>query len=104
MPARRVKVWLQQHPLTASSFFCIIFGVLLESPWWLLDAFWPQNFGRWWRPTNYYFAQKSNTASVVVTPEVVWTINHYKMVKKIFELSTIRGDGDIKTFQLSLAP
>ena len=30
--------------------------------------------------------------------------NHYKMVKKNFELCALRGGGDVKTFQLSLAP
>ena len=44
-----------------------------------------------------------NAASVVVTCEVVGTLNHYKMVKNV-ELCTLRGGGDIKTFQLSLAP
>ena len=43
-----------------------------------------------------------NAASVVVTCEVVGTLNHYKMVKKIFELCALRGGGDIKTFRLSL--
>ena len=38
------------------------------------------------------------------TCEVVGTLNHYKMVKKHFELCALRGAGDIKTFQLSLAP
>ena len=49
------------------------------------------------------FCSKMNAASVVVKCEVVETLNHYKMVKK-FELCTLRGRGDIKTFQLSLAP
>ena len=31
------------------------------------------------------------------------TLNHYKMVKKKFELCALRGGGDVKTFQLSLA-
>ena len=35
-----------------------IFGGSLELPWWLLDGFLPQNFGRWWGPTNHCFAQK----------------------------------------------
>ena len=50
------------------------------------------------------FSSKMNTASVVVTCEVVGTLNHYKMVKKKIELCALRGGGDIKTFQLSLAP
>ena len=45
-----------------------------------------------------------NAASVVVTCEVVGTLNHYKMVKKKIELCALRGGGDVKTFQLSLAP
>ena len=45
-----------------------------------------------------------NAASVVVTCEVVGTLNHYKMVKKKIELCALRGGGDLKTFQLSLAP
>ena len=48
--------------------------------------------------------QKKNAASVVVTCEVVGTLDHYKMVKKNFELCALRGGGDIKTFRLSLAP
>ena len=44
-----------------------------------------------------------NAASVMVTCEVVGTLNHYKMAKKI-ELCALGGDGDVKTFQLSLAP
>ena len=36
--------------------------------------------------------------------EVVGTLNHYKMVKKNFELCALRGGGDIETFRLSLAP
>ena len=47
---------------------------------------------------------KMNAASVVVTCEVVGTLNHYKMVEKNFELCGLRGGGDIKTFRLSLAP
>ena len=35
-----------------------------------------------------------NAASVVVTYEVVGTLNHYKMVKKKFELCAFRGGGD----------
>ena len=50
------------------------------------------------------FCSKMNAASVVVTCEVVGTLNHYKMVKKNFELCALRGGGEIKTFQLSLAP
>ena len=49
------------------------------------------------------FCSKMNAASVVVASEVVGTLNHYNMVKK-FELCALRGDGDVKTFQLSLAP
>ena len=44
-----------------------------------------------------------NAASVVVTCEVVGTLNHYKMVKKNFELCALRGGGDIKTFRISLS-
>ena len=36
----------------------------------------------WWGPMNCYFAKKRNAASVVVTCEVVRTLNHYKVVKK----------------------
>ena len=50
------------------------------------------------------FCSKMNTASVVVTCEVVGTLNYYKTVKKNFELCALIGGGDIKTFQLSLAP
>ena len=35
-----------------------------------------------------------NAASVVVTCEVVGTLNYYKMVKKNFELCALRGGGD----------
>ena len=42
-----------------------------------------------------------NVASVVVTCEVVGTFNHYKMVKKNFELCALRGGGDIKTSIIS---
>ena len=41
-----------------------------------------------------------NAASVVVTCEVVGTLNHYKMVKKNFELCALRGGGDIKNFSI----
>ena len=37
------------------------------------------------------FCSKMNAASVVVTCEVVGTLNHYKMVKKNFELCALRG-------------
>ena len=50
------------------------------------------------------FFSKMNAASVVVTCEVVGTLNHDKMVKINFELCALRGAGDIKTFRLSLAP
>ena len=50
------------------------------------------------------FCLKMNAASVVVTCEVVGTLNHYKMEKKEFDLCALRGGGDIKSFQLSLAP
>ena len=49
------------------------------------------------------FCSKMNAASVVVTCEVVGTLNHYKMVKKILNFVHIRGGGDVKTFRLSLA-
>ena len=39
-----------------------------------------------------------NAASVVVKCEVVRTLNHYKMVKRKFELCALRGGGDIKNF------
>ena len=46
-----------------------------------------------------------NAALVVVTCELVGTINHYKMVKKnICALCALRCGGDIKTFRLSLVP
>ena len=38
-----------------------------------------------------------NAASVVVTCEVVGLLNHYKLLKKNFELCPLRGGGDIKT-------
>ena len=41
-----------------------------------------------------------NAASVVVTCEVVGTLNHYKMVNKKIELCALRGGGDIKTFPI----
>ena len=44
------------------------------------------------------FCSKMNAASVVVTCEVVGTLNHYKMVKKKLNLCALRGGGDIKTF------
>ena len=44
------------------------------------------------------FCSKRNTASVVVTCEVVGTLNHYEMVKKKLELCTLRGNGDVKFF------
>ena len=47
------------------------------------------------------FCSKRNAASLVVTCEVVGTLNQYEMVKKI-ELCA--GNGDVKTFQSSLAP
>ena len=47
---------------------------------------------------------KRNASSVVVTCEVVGTFNQYMIVKTKFELCTLRDGGDIKTFQLSLAP
>ena len=49
------------------------------------------------------FCSKMNVASVVVTCEVVGTLNHYKMVKKC-EFCAYRVGGDIKNFQLSIAP
>ena len=42
-----------------------------------------------------------NAASVVVTCEVVRTLNHYKIVKKIFELCGLRCGREIKTFSAS---
>ena len=45
------------------------------------------------------FCSKMNAASLVVTCEVVGTLNHYKMKKKI-ELCALRG----ASFRLSLAP
>ena len=50
-----------------------------------------------------FFCSKRNAASVVKICEVVGALNHYKMVKKI-ELCTLRGNGDVITFQLFLAP
>ena len=45
------------------------------------------------------FCLKRNATSVVVTCEVVGTLNHYKMVKK-FELCTFRGGGNRKNFSI----
>ena len=42
-----------------------------------------------------------NAASVVVTCEVVGTLNHYKMVKKKIELCALRGGGDINFLIIS---
>ena len=42
-----------------------------------------------------------NAASVVVTCEVVGTLNHYNMAKKNFELCALRGGGDVKTSIIS---
>ena len=36
------------------------------------------------------FCSKRDAASVVVICEVVGTLNHYKMVKRIFELCALR--------------
>ena len=44
-----------------------------------------------------------NVGSEVVTCEVVGVLNHYKMVKFFWEFCALRGGGDVKTFQLSLA-
>ena len=62
---------------------------------------------KFWEVVGTYkslFCSKMNAASVVVTCEVVGTLTHYKMVKNNFELCALRGGGDIKTFQFSLAP
>ena len=40
-----------------------------------------------------------NVVSVVVTPKVVGTPNHYKMVKKK-ELCALRGGRDVKNFSI----
>ena len=74
--------------------------VTLVVAWWLFAP-------KFWEVAGTYeslFCSKMNAASVVVTCEVMGTLNHYKMVKKKFELSALRGGGDVKTFQLSLAP
>ena len=82
-----------------------LFGGSLESPSWLVDGFLPQNFGRLWGQVyESLFCSKMNTASVVLTCEMVGTLKHYKMVKFFFEICALRGCGDIKTFRLSLAP
>ena len=47
---------------------------------------------------------KMNAVSVVITCEVVGTLNWYKIVEHFFELCALRGSEDVKTFQLSLAP
>ena len=60
---------------------------------------------KFWEVAGTYeslFYSKMNAAAVVVTCEVVGTLNH-KMVKKI-EIYTLEGGWDIKTFQLSPAP
>ena len=41
---------------------------------------------------------------LVITCEVMGTLNQYKIVEHFFELCALRGGGDVKTFQLSLAP
>ena len=69
--------------------------VTLVVAWWLF----PQNFGRWWGPTNHYFAQKWMQLQWWVTCEVVGTLNHYKIVKKFFKLCVLRGGGD-KNFSI----
>ena len=53
--------------------------VTLVVAWWLFDP-------KFWEVVGTYeslFCSKMNAASVVVTCEVVGTLNHYKMVKKI---------------------
>ena len=67
--------------------------------WWIFAP-------KFWEVVGTYeslFCSKMNAASEVVTCEVVGMVNHYKMVKKS-ELCALRDGGDIKTFQLSLAP
>ena len=51
--------WVQKLAVQHFTHFTLKFiGGSLESPEWLLDGFLPQNFGRWWGPTNHCFAQK----------------------------------------------
>ena len=54
--------------------------LLLESPYYLM-AFCLKNFVA--RTYKSLFYSKMNAASVVLTCEVVGTLNHYKMVEKI---------------------
>ena len=77
---------------------CLIYWwlvrVTLVVAWWLFAP-------KFWEVVGTYeslFCSKMNAASVVVTCEVVGTLNHYKMVKKKFELCALRGGGDIKNF------
>ena len=49
------------------------------------------------------FCSEMNVASGVVTCELVGTLNHYKMVKKILNFAHLEVVGT-KTFRLSLAP
>ena len=61
--------------------------VTLVVAWWLFAP-------KFWEVVGTYeslFCSKMNAASVVVTCEVVGTLNHYKMVEKNFELCALRG-------------
>ena len=81
-------------------YFWWLVRVTLVAAWWLFAP-------KFWEVVGTYeslFCSKMNAASVVVTCEVVGTLNHYKKVKNKFELCALRGGGDIKTFRLSLAP
>ena len=94
------KICKSKQSNLVSSYYWWLVRVTLVVAWWLFAP-------KFWEVVGTYkslFCSKMNAASVVVTCEVVGTLNHYKMVKKNFELCALRGGGDIKTFRLSLAP
>ena len=64
-------------------------------------GFLAHNFGRWWGPTNCYFALK-NATSVVLTMRGGGDTK--TLLDGKFELYALTACGDAKTFQFSLAP
>ena len=93
-----------------SSFYlhCRIFhlcfiGDSLESPQWLILAFLPHNFGRWWGPIKDIFAVIQMQLEQCGQSKVMGTLKPYLLLKK-FELFALSDGRDAKLQLQALTP
>ena len=107
-----LNIFIFKYILCSSNAFSYTVTPKRESNyWWLITVtlvvafgFLPQNFGRWWGPTNCHFARKGMQLQWYWQCQVVGTLKHYKARKENFELYSLAGGGDANFFWFSQLP